>query len=99
MADSRSSSRTMVPSPPLTVNRPDTLNALNVATFDELRRVLLEARRTRTGGRGRLTGTGAKAFVAGADIRELATSIPPAPVRSPSEGSTYSIWSNGWGNR
>jgi enoyl-CoA hydratase len=56
----------------VTINRPDKLNALNAALMGELddafRRVEKEA-----GIRGLLlTGAGEKAFVAGADIRELA---------------------------
>ena len=66
------------------VNRPDTLNALNAATFDELRRVLLEARKNTNVRALVLTGTGAKAFVAGADIRELAT-LNPAEARALAE--------------
>lgn len=56
----------------LTVNRPDKLNALNDQVLDELDRVL-EMIATDNDIRGVLiTGSGDKAFVAGADISELA---------------------------
>lgn len=56
----------------LAVNRPDKLNALNEQTIRELGQAMEEIT-TRAEIRGViLTGTGAKAFVAGADIAELA---------------------------
>jgi len=60
----------------VTVNRPKVLNALNDATMDELRRVFLDIRHRADVGGAILTGSGEKAFVAGADINELATSTP-----------------------
>jgi len=60
----------------VTVNRPKVLNALNDATMDELRRVFLDIRHRADVGGASLTGSGEKAFVAGADINELATSTP-----------------------
>ncbi len=60
----------------VTVNRPDKLNALNSAVIGELGEVA-EAIRTETAIRGAiLTGAGPKAFVAGADIGELAGQGP-----------------------
>lgn len=56
----------------VTINRPDKLNALNAATIDELDHCL---RQLAADGSARvvvLTGAGPKAFVAGADIAELA---------------------------
>ncbi len=55
----------------ITVNRPDKLNALNDAVMDELRTAIAEARRRSDVGAVLLTGAG-RAFVAGADIGELA---------------------------
>jgi enoyl-CoA hydratase len=55
----------------ITLNRPKVLNALNTATMDELRRVLLEIRRDDDVGVVVITGSGEKAFVAGADIKEF----------------------------
>src|SRR5258708_28770445 len=60
----------------VTVNRPDKLNALNDRTVEELdaaSAVLAAAPATRG---VILTGAGEKAFVAGADIAELATQSP-----------------------
>ncbi|MBA2686403.1 MAG: enoyl-CoA hydratase/isomerase family protein [Gemmatimonadaceae bacterium] len=57
----------------ITINRPDKLNALNDATIAELDLAIGEViARTDVGG-AIVTGSGAKAFVAGADIAELAT--------------------------
>src|SRR6204780_1217254 len=56
----------------VTVNRPKVLNALNTPTWSDLRRAFEHARDD-AGIRGAiLTGAGAKAFIAGADIGELA---------------------------
>jgi enoyl-CoA hydratase len=60
----------------LTVNRPDKLNALNEQTIRELGEAMREIRE-RDDVRGViLTGSGQKAFVAGADIAELAQMGP-----------------------
>ena len=60
----------------LTVNRPDKLNALNAETLHELDAAVREASE-RADVRGVLvTGSGSKAFVAGADIAELARMGP-----------------------
>ena len=56
----------------LTINRPDQLNALNRATIDELDRALNEAEADRSVRVLIITGSGPKAFVAGADIKEFA---------------------------
>ena len=60
----------------ITVNRPKVLNALNTQTIDELRRAILDIRRDDGVGAVILTGAGEKAFVAGADINELAVQTP-----------------------
>jgi enoyl-CoA hydratase len=60
----------------LTVNRPDKLNALNDLTISELGEAVEEIRRRDDVGGAILTGTGNKAFVAGADIGELAKQGP-----------------------
>ncbi|HET7565990.1 MAG TPA: enoyl-CoA hydratase-related protein [Gemmatimonadaceae bacterium] len=60
----------------ITVNRPDKLNALNDATITELGEAIDQIE-TREDVRGVIvTGAGNKAFVAGADIAELATQGP-----------------------
>jgi enoyl-CoA hydratase len=60
----------------VTINRPSVLNALNQATLAELGRVI-ETLGSDEGVRAIvITGAGEKAFVAGADINELATQTP-----------------------
>lgn len=60
----------------VTINRPDKRNALNTQTVDELRRVVLELKHDNAVRVIVLTGAGDKAFVAGADINELAVQTP-----------------------
>jgi enoyl-CoA hydratase len=60
----------------ITVNRPAVLNALDAQTMDELRRAALEIRHLDGVRVMILTGAGEKAFVAGADIGELARLTP-----------------------
>jgi enoyl-CoA hydratase len=68
----------------VTVNRPQVLNALNFATIDDLRRAVLFLKHD-TGVRAIvITGSGEKAFVAGADINELA-------VQSPAQGRDHAL--------
>jgi enoyl-CoA hydratase len=60
----------------VTINRPDKLNALNAATLDELERAFEHCRTSESVRALVVTGAGDKAFVAGADIRELAQMTP-----------------------
>src|SRR6185503_2871730 len=60
----------------VTINRPKVLNALNTQTLDELRRAVLELQRDDAVRVLIVTGAGEKAFVAGADINELAVQTP-----------------------
>jgi len=60
----------------LTINRPQVLNALNAQTIDQLRRAVLELKHDAAVRAVILTGAGDKAFVAGADINELAVQRP-----------------------
>jgi enoyl-CoA hydratase len=62
----------------VTVNRPRVLNALNSQTLDELRRVVLDLKQDDGVRAIVITGAGEKAFVAGADINELAVLSPAA---------------------
>ncbi|MBL7931207.1 MAG: enoyl-CoA hydratase/isomerase family protein [Bacteroidia bacterium] len=55
----------------LTINRPDKLNALNRQTIEELHETLAEAENQNDIKAVILTGSGQKAFVAGADIAEF----------------------------
>lgn len=69
----------------ITFNRPNVLNALNRKTVEELGEALNSARQDNAVRVVILTGTGEKAFVAGADINELA-------VRTPVDGKDFSLF-------
>src|SRR5271169_6641153 len=72
----------------VTLNRPNVLNALNTKTWENLR-TAFEAARDDAEVRGViLTGTGDKAFIAGADINELAQLTGVEGERSSSFGQT-----------
>ena len=60
----------------LTIDRPKVLNALNAATVEEIFHVFSTAHDDVTVKAVILTGSGEKAFVAGADINELAQKTP-----------------------
>ena len=68
----------------ITINRPQVLNALNSETIDELRRAVLELQRDDAIRTLIVTGAGERAFVAGADINELAR-------HTPDEGRTHAL--------
>jgi enoyl-CoA hydratase len=68
----------------VTINRPKVLNALNSQTLDELRRASLDLKRDDEVRAVIVTGAGDKAFVAGADINELA-------VQSPTSGREHAL--------
>jgi enoyl-CoA hydratase len=55
----------------ITINRPKALNALNTATLNELKAAALEAEADETVKVLIITGSGEKAFVAGADIAQM----------------------------
>jgi len=59
-----------------TVNRPEKMNALNSAVLEELDAAAVRARSDDAVGAMIVTGAGPKAFIAGADISELATMTP-----------------------
>jgi enoyl-CoA hydratase len=65
----------------ITINRPDKLNALNRETIGELSLAFDQARHDDAIRVVVLAGAGEKAFVAGADISELAT-LPPIEARA-----------------
>ena len=60
----------------VTVNRPKVLNALNEKTVREIHTIFASLRENADVGVVILTGAGEKAFVAGADINELAVMTP-----------------------
>ena len=53
------------------INRPEKMNALNATTLDELRQIFISLRNDESVSVIILTGSGEKAFVAGADITEI----------------------------
>ena len=65
----------------VTINRPEKYNALNRQTITDLERVIDEIEQDPQVRAAILTGAGEKAFVAGADINELAT-LTPLDARS-----------------
>ena len=69
----------------LTINRPDKLNALNRETIGELSLAFDQARHDEAIRVVVLAGAGEKAFVAGADISELAT-LNPVEARDRARG-------------
>jgi enoyl-CoA hydratase len=69
----------------ITFNRPSALNALNTKTLEELGECLNQARRDDAIRALILTGAGEKAFVAGADINELAQ-------RTPLDGKDFALF-------
>jgi len=66
----------------VTLNRPKVLNALNEQTIVELRACFVALKGDITVGAVILTGSGEKAFVAGADINELSVMSPLQGERS-----------------
>jgi enoyl-CoA hydratase len=56
----------------ITINRPDKLNALNKQTIEEIHEALVDAENDKNIRSLIITGSGQKAFVAGADIAEFA---------------------------
>jgi enoyl-CoA hydratase len=60
----------------LTINRPDKLNALDALTLDEMEQAFEQCRSSESVRALIVTGAGEKAFVAGADIKELARMTP-----------------------
>jgi enoyl-CoA hydratase len=69
----------------ITFNRPNVLNALNRKTVEELGECLTAARLDDSVRVVILTGSGEKAFIAGADINELAQ-------RTPIDGKAFSLF-------
>ena len=69
----------------ITLNRPTKLNALNAATIRELGQAIEQARADAAVRGIILTGSGEKAFVAGADISELAAAASPEAARELAE--------------
>lgn len=60
----------------LTIQRPHKLNALNASTLDDIRHAVLDCQQDESIRCVIITGSGDKAFVAGADITEIARDTP-----------------------
>ncbi len=75
----------------ITVNRPDKLNALNHQTLAELATAFREAGRDESVRVVILRGAGEKAFVAGADISELAQ-LSPVQARDFARHGQETMW-------
>src|ERR1700756_2870595 len=70
----------------ITLNRPKALNALNMATMEELRQAFAVAKDDAEDRVVILTRWGEKAFVAGADIGELSQHNPVSAKEYPNKG-------------
>jgi len=64
----------------ITLNRPESMNALNLPTLEALAAAVEELRNDRSTRVVVITGAGEKAFCSGADLKERAT-LAPDPVR------------------
>jgi enoyl-CoA hydratase/3-hydroxyacyl-CoA dehydrogenase len=69
----------------VTIRRPSALNALNTSIMSQLKRVFTDIQRDETIKGAVLTGFGIKAFVSGADVREIAR------MRSPKELEVFAL--------
>jgi enoyl-CoA hydratase len=65
----------------LTIHRPQRLNALDASTLDEIRRAILDFQQDDSIRSVIVTGSGSKAFAAGADINEIALDTPDTARR------------------
>jgi enoyl-CoA hydratase len=72
----------------VTLNRPKVMNALNTATWKDLRRAFEDARDDDSVRGAILSGAGDKAFIAGADISELANLTAVEAQKSSSFGQS-----------
>src|ERR1041384_3086585 len=82
----------------VTLNRPKVLNALNNATWHDLRAAFEDARDDATVRGVIVTGAGDKAFIAGADITEIATATAVQAEQSSRYGQDVLNWSENLGN-
>jgi len=65
----------------LTIQRPQRLNALDAATLDEIRQAVLDVQQDQSIRCVIVTGGGDKAFVAGADVNEIARDTPDGALQ------------------
>ena len=71
----------------ITINRPEVMNALNADTVKELKHAFNEAKKDSSIRVVILTGSGEKAFIAGADINEIKASFEKGPMAAREEFS------------
>src|SRR3984957_10350209 len=76
----------------VTIDRPKVLNALNMATMQELKQVFSEIKDDPEVRVVLLTGAGEKAFVAGADIGELSQHSPVSAKEYTHQGQAIVGW-------
>jgi len=69
----------------ITMNRPEVMNALNADTVKELSHALNQAKNDASVRVLILTGSGEKAFIAGADINEIKASFERGPMAAKEE--------------
>lgn len=70
----------------ITINRPKTLNALNAQVMDALHDAVVDLREQAAVRSVIITGAGDRAFVAGADIKELAVQTPTSGAEHAQRG-------------
>ncbi|UCE33348.1 MAG: enoyl-CoA hydratase/isomerase family protein, partial [Deltaproteobacteria bacterium] len=75
----------------ITINRPKSLNALNYETLEQLKNALTRAKNDPETKVILITGSGEKAFVAGADLNELAL-LNPMTGKEVSEKGQALLW-------
>src|SRR5262249_11653219 len=83
----------------ITINRPDKLNALNRETIGELKFAFDEVRTDAAIRVAVVAGAGDKAFIAGADIAELATLTPTQALEFSRHGQELMTQVERLGNR
>ena len=69
----------------ITINRPKAMNALNASTVKELAHAFANAKENDSVRVVILTGSGEKAFIAGADINEIKTNLEKGPMAAREE--------------
>ena len=83
----------------ITIDRPKVLNALNMATMQELKQAFAAVKDDAEVRVVILTGAGEKAFVAGADIDELSQQRRFPRRRTPTRARPSSMPSRTWASR
>jgi 1,4-dihydroxy-2-naphthoyl-CoA synthase len=82
----------------ITMNRPKVLNALNRQSLVDLRAALQDAKDDPEVRGAIITGAGEKAFIAGADINEVATDTPVEAEQKTRAGQSVMDLIESWAN-